>query len=134
MSTYIKPIEDKDGNTVLPITNTKAVYDDDGNRLDNIIEVIPKTVKLPDYNKTLRIIEEDVSVFTPISFSEDCYVSGQLSGNANVSGGVWIGGTSAFDSIVYAPTTTSTGVYGFIPKGQTIHYRGAVWLKFVGVI
>lgn len=38
MSTIIKRLKDKLGNFVLPITNTKAVYDDNGNRLDNLLD------------------------------------------------------------------------------------------------
>lgn len=40
MSTYIDSIKDKDGNTVLPLSNPKAVYFDNGERLDNVIKDI----------------------------------------------------------------------------------------------
>lgn len=39
MSAIIKQLTDKeDANDLLPITNIKAVYDDNGNRLDNILK------------------------------------------------------------------------------------------------
>lgn len=44
MSTIIDKLKDKFGNLVLPITNTKAVYDDNGNRLDNTLNTINKSL------------------------------------------------------------------------------------------
>ena len=37
MATRIDKLLDKNENVVLPVTRTKAVYDDDNNRLDNLL-------------------------------------------------------------------------------------------------
>lgn len=68
MSTIIKRLKDKLGNFVLPITNTKAVYDDNGNRLDNTLTRIQNGVL---YNESSTLIrnENDARV-TNISGSE----------------------------------------------------------------
>lgn len=38
MAAYIKNIIDKNGDIVYPQTKVKAIFDDNGNRLDNILK------------------------------------------------------------------------------------------------
>lgn len=106
MSTIIKRLKDKLGNFVLPITNTKAVYDDDGNRLDNTLTRIQNGVL---YNESSTLIrnENDARVtnisgseFRPIFASEFILPDGKTFATKNTI------------SDAYNPSTTySTGQY-----------------------
>lgn len=44
MATRIDTLLDKNGDTILPRTRTKAIYDDDNNRLDNTLTEIQETI------------------------------------------------------------------------------------------
>lgn len=78
MSTIIDKLKDKFGNFVLPITNTKAIYDDDGNRLDNVLARLDKTVELYD-NPTITMKDSILNVLSdkenynfPLDFAMSC--------------------------------------------------------------
>lgn len=67
MATRIDTLLDKNEDTVLPITRTKAVYDDNNNRLDNILSGFTSAYLSETYVSTLAQatsnISEDVSDF-----------------------------------------------------------------------
>ena len=101
--------------------------------IDDLTEGLNTSIKFPNYDDVIKTVETTVWSMTPLIIEEDCYIMGQTASKSDTTAGVWINGTTAFNSIAYATLGNSCAVYGFIPKGTTIYYRGAVYLKFVRV-
>ena len=55
----IQQIKDSLGNLIYPVTKTKAVYDDDNNRLDNTLDGINSS--LANLNSSLTSTKQDVT-------------------------------------------------------------------------